>query len=148
MNSLPENVNYGNPNEYPTNFPTVKNENKETLKKSDNKSSDTNTNDKIIAFLKTNVTTILTLAIAVAIGFGIKDFLNSMVMNVLQPSMLSLILMIDKNNYLPLTASLREKEIQIDISKFLGSLLVLKLIVGTTYLIYNYTNVLSPVKFI
>jgi len=149
MTSLPENINYGNPNANPASYQFYNNqvtENKEVPnnKNSDNKSKDTN--DKIFNFLNIETSTILTFAIAMAIGFGIKDFLNSMVMNILQPTVINLILIIDKNDYLPITSSLREKNIQIDISKFLGSLLVLKLIVGTTYLIYIYSNILNPLK--
>jgi len=152
MTSLPENINFGNPNAYPTNFPQLDtynqpSDNKSTNtegddKKQENKTSDTS--DKIANFLNIKSTTILTFAIAIAIGFGIKDLFNSMVTNVLQPSLFALILMLDKNDYLPITASLREKNLQIDISKLLGSILVLKLIVGFTYLMYIYSNILNP----
>jgi large-conductance mechanosensitive channel len=154
MSSLPENINFGNPNAYPTNFPQLDTFNQIPDNKSnkiegddnklENKTSDTS--HKITNFLNIKSTTILTFAIAIAIGFGIKDLLNAMVMNILQPSLVALILMLDKNDYLPITASLREKNLQIDISKFLGSLLVLKLIVGSTYLMYIYSNILNPLK--
>jgi hypothetical protein len=160
MSSLPENINFGDPNAHPNNFPPFGYPNQPTesidqknISDNDNKNKNTSQestelNDKIINFLKIKTTTILTFAIAVAIGFGIKDFINSMVINILQPSLVTLILTLDKNDYLPITASLREKNLQIDISKFLGSLLVLKLVVGSSYLMYVYTNILSPLKII
>jgi hypothetical protein len=154
MSSLPENINFGNPNAQPTNFPSFDNLNMQTNstneknKESTEKSKELN--DKIINFLNLKTISILTIAIAIAIGLGIKDFINSFVMSVLQPSLMLLIMTIDKNDYLPFTSSLREKNPQanLDISKLLGSLLVLKLIVGTTYLFYVYTNILSPLKLI
>jgi large-conductance mechanosensitive channel len=149
MSSLPENINFGNPNANPASYQFYSNqttENKDIPSKKNNDIKSQETTDKILNFLNIQTSTILTFAIAMAIGFGIKDFLNSMVMNVLQPSIINLILTIDKNDYLPITSSLREKNPQIEMSKFLGSLLVLKLIVGITYLIYIYSNILNPLK--
>lgn len=155
MSSLPENVNFGNPNASPTNFPYFDSQPQNSNEKNIPQNNDKNkseksgdSNDKIISFLNKNTITILTISIAVAIGLGIKDFINSFVINVLQPSLMLLIMTIDKNDYLPITKTLREKnpEANIDISKLLGSLLVLKLIVGSTYLMYIYTNILSPLK--
>ena len=154
MSSLPENINFGNPNASPTNFPNFDSQNQYneqniTQNNDKNKSEKSgDLNDKIISFLNKNTITILTISIAVAIGLGIKDFINSFVMNVLQPSLMLLLMSIDKNDYLSITRTLREKnpETNIDISKLLGSLLVVKLIVGLTYLLYIYTNILSPVK--
>lgn len=158
MSSLPENINFGNPNASPTSYGvpnfqysseqtqyvneknTTENDDKNKTVKSDD------FNDKIINFLNYKAITILSIAIAIAIGLGIKDFINSFVMNVLQPSLMILIMTFDKNDYLPMTSSLREKNPQIDIAKLLGSLLVLKLIILSTYLFFIYTNILTPLK--
>lgn len=153
MSSLPENINYGNPNEHPASFQfytNEKNDAKDDIESNNDKKDDKNSdlNQRIMNFLNFKVTSILTFAFAVAIGFGIKDFINAAVMNVLQPILFSIVLALDKNDYLPITASLREKNVQIDISKFMGSLLVLKLVVGFTYFMYVYTNILSPLKFV
>jgi hypothetical protein len=153
MSSLPENINYGNPNAHPASFQFYSNEkteSKDDIESNNDKKDDKNSdlNQRIMNFLNLKATSILTFAIAVAIGFGIKDFINAAVMNVLQPILFSIVLALDKNDYLPITASLREKNVQIDISKFMGSLLVLKLVVGFTYFMYVYTNILSPLKFI
>lgn len=156
MESHPANVNFGNPNASPTNFlyfdsqTQNKNEKNECQNNDKNCIKPTSLNDKIISFLNKNTITILTIAIAVAIGLGIRDLINSLVMNVLQPSLMVLIMTIDKNDFLPITKTLRDKnpEANIDISKLLGSVLALKLIVGTTYLMYIYMNIFSPVKII
>lgn len=152
MSLLPENINFGNPNSSPTNFPYFdsqpQNNNQKNDPQNNNKKSEKSgdLNDKIIFFLNKNAITILTIGIAVAIGLGIKDFINSFVMNLLQPLAMLLIMAIDKNDYLPITKTLREKnpEENINISKLLGSLFVLKLIVVSTYLMYIYTNILGP----
>jgi len=48
---------------------------------------------------------------------------------------------VDSNNYLPITQSLREKQVTIDVAKFLGNLLVLKLVIGSMYFVYKYSNI-------
>jgi len=98
MSSLPENVNYGNPNARPTNFPFYPNEKSNDIqeptqdnssKNSDSKSQ--NSSDKIMNFLNLKATTILTFAFAVAIGFGVKDFIYSIVNNFLQSNILQVL---------------------------------------------------------
>jgi hypothetical protein len=153
MSSFPENINYGNPNSHPASvqfFSNEKIESKDDIESNDKKKEDNNSdlNQKIMNFLNLKTTTILTFAFAVAIGFGIKDFINAVVLNILQPVLFSIILALDKNDYLPITAALREKNIPIDISKMMGALLVLKLVIGFTYFMYVYTNILSPLRLI
>lgn len=154
MSSMPESVRFGDPNAYPTNFPQLYNNeqngqsNEKQNGEKQTKDSSSEKTDQINGFLNKKATTILTFAIAVAIGLGIKDFLNSIVMSVLQPLVITIILTLDKNDYLPMTASLREKNVQVDISKFLGSLLVLKLVIGFTYLMYIYSGIFDPLKLI
>lgn len=96
---------------------------------------------EICKFLNIKVTTILTFSIAIAIGFALKDFMNGLVINILQPSIMSIIMYVDSNNYLPITQSLREKQVTIDVAKFLGNLLVLKLVIGSMYFVYKYSNI-------
>jgi len=100
------------------------------------------TKTELFTFLNTNANTILTLGIAVAIGFALKDFMNALVLNILQPSIMLIIMFIDKNNYLPITQSLRDKNISVDPAKFLGNMLVLKLVIGSMFFIYKYSNIL------
>jgi len=148
MNFSPGNVTFGNPNENPTSFmeKAEPQETPATQEKNTNETKETSSNEKkinkVYEFLNTKVTTILTFAIAIAIGYAIKDFMNSFVMYVFQPIMMLLIMAIDKNNYLPITEGLREKNIAIDLPKFLGSMLILKLVIASMYLANKYSNVI------
>lgn len=108
----------------------------------ENDSSVKPTHTELFNFLNTKSNTILTVGIAVAIGFALKDFMNALVINILQPSLMLFIMYIDTKNNLPITQSLRDKTVSIDIARFLGNMLVLKLVIGTMYFIYKYSNIL------
>jgi len=151
MSSMPENVNYGDPNAYPTNFFTEaameqqKTEqiasqfNQVQSQQSQQNKSDTKIDkDHIFTFLNSKTTTILTVATAVAIGFTLNNLMTSLVHNVIQPMLFSIIITLDKNDYLPITAGLREKNLPLDFSKFLGSILIFKLVVIFMYFMNKY----------
>jgi len=148
----PANVYFGNPNDNPTTFPAElpkeiqpqqpqQIQPPQTQEKKDKSSSGINV-DEVFKFLNKNANTILSVSIAIAIGIAFKDFMNSLVIYILQPSIMLLIMTIDKNNYLPITQTLREKNISIDIPKFLGSTLILKLVIGSMFLVNKYTSIL------
>ena len=149
----PANVYFGNPNDNPTTFPAELPKEtqpqqpqqiqpqQQTQEKKDKSSSGISV-DEVFKFLNKNANTILSVSIAIAIGIAFKDFMNSLVIYILQPSIMLLIMAIDKNNYLPITQSLREKNISIDIPKFLGSTLILKLVIGSMFLVNKYTSIL------
>ena len=149
----PANVYFGNPNDNPTTFPAEipkeqqlqpepqQQPQQQTQEKKD-KSSSGNTVGEVFKFLNKNVNTILSVSIAIAIGIAFKDFINSLVIYILQPITMLLIMAIDKNNYLPITQSLREKNISIDLPKFLGSTLILKLVIGSMFLVHKYNSIL------
>ena len=151
MSSMPENVNYGDPNAYPTNFfaeaameqqQTEQNISQMNQVKSQqsqqNKSNTSIDKDHIFNFLNIKATTILTVATAVAIGFTLNNLMTSLVHNVIQPILFSIIIALDKNDYLPITAGLREKNLPLDFSKFLGSILIVKLVVIFMYFMNKY----------
>ena len=147
----PANVYFGNPNDNQTTFPAElpkeqqqqpQHQPQEQTQEQKDKSSSGNTLDEVFKFLNKNANTILTVSIAIAIGIAFKDFMNSLVIYILQPSIMLLIMAIDKNNYLPITESLREKNISIDIPKFLGSTLILKLVIGSMFLVHKYSSIL------
>jgi large-conductance mechanosensitive channel len=148
----PANVYFGNPNDNPTTFPAELPKEtqpqqpqqiypQQTQEKKDKSTSGISINE-VFKFLNKNANTILTFSIAIAIGFAFKDFINALVIYILQPSVMLLIMAIDKNNYLPITESLREKNISIDIPKFLGNMLILKLVIGSMFLVNKYSAVL------
>ena len=147
----PANVYFGNPNDNPTTFPAElpkeqqqqpQHQPQEQTQEQKDKSSSGNTLDEVFKFLNKNANTILTVSIAIAIGIAFKDFMNSLVIYILQPSIMLLIMAIDKNNYLPITESLREKNISLDFPKFLGNMIILKLVIGSMFLVNKYTSIL------
>ena len=140
----PSNISFNNPNDSPMDYPAsvpAEQPITETKKANENKSGKPDTSE-VFTFLNTNTTTILTFSMAVAIGFALKDFMNAFVHNILQPSLMMIIMYFDSNNYLPITQSLRNKEVSIDVAKFLGNMLVLKLVIGSMYFIYKYSSTL------
>jgi large-conductance mechanosensitive channel len=152
MSSMPENVNYGDPNAYPTNFFTeaaMEQQKTEQNTKKNNQQSDQidqkNTTEKYslnkdntFKFLNIKATTILTVATAVAIGFTLNNLITSLVHNVIQPILFKIIVYIDKNDFLPITAGLREKNLPLDFSKFFGSMLIVKLVIILMYFMNKY----------
>jgi large-conductance mechanosensitive channel len=145
----PANVYFGNPNDNPTTFPAeLPKETQpqqiqppQTQEKKEKSTSGISV-DEVFKFLNKNANTILSVSIAIAIGMAFKDFMNSLVIYILQPSIMLLIMTIDKNNYLPITQSLRERNISIDIPKFLGSTIILKLVIVSMFLVNKYTSIL------
>jgi hypothetical protein len=152
MSSMPANVNYGDPNAYPTNFFTeaaMEQQKTEQNAKKNNQQSDQidqkNTTekyslnkDKVFNFLNIKATTILTVATAVAIGFTLNNLITSLVHNVIQPIIFNIIMTLDKNDFLPITAGLREKNLPLDFSKFFGSMLIVKLVIILMYFMNKY----------
>jgi len=153
MSSMPENVNYGDPNAYPTNFfaeaameqqKTEQNASQinqpqgQQTQQNKNKTDTSINKDTIFSFLNVKAITILTVATAVAIGFTLNNLISSLVHNVIQPIIFKIIVSIDKNDYLPITAGLREKNLPLDFSKFFGSLLIVKLVVIFMYFMNKY----------
>lgn len=141
----PANISFDNPNDSPATYPaSVPSQQQQVTEKKEANSSALSKPDtsEMFNFLNTNANTILTFSMAVAIGLALKDFMNALVHNILQPSLLSMIMYFDPNNYLPITQGLREKGVSIDVVKFLGNMLVSKLVIGGVYFIYKYSQVL------
>jgi hypothetical protein len=153
MSSMPENVNYGDPNAYPTNFfaeaameqqkieqnaSQINQVQSQQIQQNKNKTDTRIDKDHILSFLNIKATTILTVATAVAIGFTLNNLMSSLVHNVIQPILFNIIVTLDKNDFLPITAGLREKNLPLDFSKFLGSILIVKLVVIFMYFMNRY----------
>jgi len=141
----PANISFENPNDtqmdYPTSVPKEQTQTKEQTNSNRINIDKPNTSEAF-KFLNMNANTILTFAIAVAIGFALKDFMNSLVYNIIQPLLMKTIMYFDSNNVLPITQGLREKGVSIDVSKFLGNILVIKLVIGSMYILYTYADYL------
>jgi len=150
---MPENVNFGTPNVNPTNFfleaemeqqktdqNSSQNQTQSTESKQSFKEKYNLNKENMLSFLNHKTTNILTFATAVAIGLTFKDLINSFVFNIFQPILMTLIITIDKNNYLSITNIIREKNPQIDIGKLLGSILVVKFVVILMYFINKHSH--------
>ena len=146
---MPENVNYGDPNAYPTNFfaeaAMDQQKTDQNAKQANQQANQKNTTekytldkDKVFNFLNIKATTILTVATAVAIGFTLNNLISSLVHNVIQPIIFNIIMTLDKNDFLPITAGLREKNLPLDFSKFFGSILIVKLVIILMYFMNKY----------
>ena len=155
---MPENVNYGDPNAYPTNFfteaameqqkteqnvsqinqPQGQPQCQPQTQQNKNKTDISINKDNIFSFLNIKAITILTVATAVAIGLTLNNLISSLVHNVIQPIIFKIITTLDKNDYLPITAGLREKNLPLDFSKFFGSLLIVKLVIILMYFMNKY----------
>ena len=151
---MPANVNYGDPNAYPTNFfaeaameqqKTEQNASQINQpqpqpqpQQNKNKTDISINKDTIFSFLNIKAITILTVATAVAIGFTLNNLISSLVHNVIQPIIFKIITTIDKNDFLPITAGLREKNLPLDFSKFFGSLLIVKLVIILMFFMNKY----------
>jgi large-conductance mechanosensitive channel len=96
--------------------------------------------ENLFTFLNTKPTTILAFATAFAVGFALKDFVGAFVQSIFQPLLMNIIMFVDSNNYLPITNLIREKNPQIDIAKFLGSVLTVKIVIILLYLMNKYEN--------
>ena len=151
---MPANVNYGDPNAYPTNFfaeaameqqKTEQNASQINQpqpqpqpQQNKNKTDISINKDTIFSFLNIKAITILTVATAVAIGFTLNNLISSLVHNAIQPIIFKIITTIDKNDFLPITAGLREKNLPLDFSKFFGSLLIVKLVIILMFFMNKY----------
>ena len=141
----PANISFENPTDTPIDYPTsVPKEQPQTQEQTNSNriNIDKPNTSEVFKFLNMNADSILKFAIAVAIGFALKDFMNSFVYNILQPSLMKIIMYFDANNILPITQGLREKGVTIDVSKFLGNMLVIKLVIGSMYILYTYAEYL------
>ena len=146
----PANISFENPDDtqmdYPTSVPKEQTQEQTQTKEQQSNSNRINIDkpntSEAFKFLNMNANTILTFAIAVAIGFALKDFMNSLVYNIIQPLLMKTIMYFDSNNVLPITQGLREKGVTIDVSKFLGNILVIKLVIGSMYILYTYADYL------
>ena len=141
----PANISFENPTDTQIDYPTsVPKEQPKTQEQpnSNRINIDKPNTSEVFKFLNMNANSILKFAMAVAIGFALKDFMNAFVYNILQPFLMKMIMYFDANNILPITQGLREKGVTIDVSKFLGNMLVIKLVIVSMYILYTYAEYL------
>jgi large-conductance mechanosensitive channel len=134
----PANVNFGDPNTNPSNpvgttalnipqmptqqQPTQQKKNLGNFQKYDN-------------FLNTKTGTILAAAIGMAIGFAFKDFVSSIVTNVLQPLIIMILSVTHINNFYDFTLFISPQNTALNISSFFSSLFTFLFTIVTVYYI-------------
>jgi large-conductance mechanosensitive channel len=139
----PANISFENPNDTQIDYPaSVPKEQPQAKKENNRMNFEKPDTGEVFKFLNMDAKTILTFAMAVAIGLALKDLMNSLVYNIIQPSLMAIIMYLDSNNVLPITQGIRDKGVSIDVSKFLGNILVIKLVIGSMYILYNYAEYL------
>ena len=132
------NVNFGDPNTNPSNpvgttalnipqmptqqQPTQQKKNLGNFQKYDN-------------FLNTKTGTILAASIGMAIGFAFKDFVSSIVTNVLQPLIIMILSVTHINNFYDLTLFISPQKTALNISSFFSSLFTFLFTIVTVYYI-------------
>jgi len=138
------NVNFGDPNAYPTNpngtravnnMPEPSTQNH--MQPSQNKNN-ISYFQKILFFLNSKTGTVLTSAMGMAIGFAFKDFIGAIVINVLQPIVVMIITMTHLNSFYDFTVFISPEKNALNVSTFISSLFTFIFTVVTIY----YVNIM------
>lgn len=133
----PANVTFGTPNVSPNNFfnQHTQQQEQQTYTKSNNNNKSVPFSKKIIDFLNSNATTLLTTAFGISIGFAFKDFVSSIVINLLQPLIIKLIILLDVNNFYDLSSLTSPQNNLLHMSVLLSTFLTFISIVIIVYYI-------------
>ena len=95
---------------------------------------------KINAFLMSNTNTILATAIGMSIGFSFKDLISSIISNIIQPTIIKLLYLIDKNNYYNLDDLITTDNKTINFPKFSSDFFTFILVVISVYYVSKYVT--------
>ena len=144
------NVNFGNPNEpvsnpYGTqalNIPQVYTESTQPQQQSTQQQQKSNLQliNKIKIFFNSKTGTILSTAIGMAIGFAFKDFIASIVANILQPLVIRILSLSSLNNYYDFSGFITQEHNILDVSKFFSALFTFIFTVITVYYISKFIS--------
>ena len=96
---------------------------------------------KMIHFLNVKTGTILLTAVSMSIGFALKDFIQSFVSNILQPSVIFFINTSYINKIFNFSNMVSRENNELKIIQFISSAFTLFFIVIAVYLVYNAANV-------
>ena len=136
------NVNFGNPNEYPSNpagtqalsIPQIPTAN-QTVKEDTQQKTNNSFFKNIHNFLNVKTGTILTAALGMAIGFAFKDFISSIVINILHPLIVLFLSITHLNNLYDLSRFISPERNVLNVSLFFSSLFSFGFVVITAYYI-------------
>jgi large-conductance mechanosensitive channel len=136
------NVNFGDPNAYPSNpvgtqalsipqMPTAQQPVQQAVQNNSNKSFA----QKLSFFLNSKTTTILAIAIGLAIGLAFKELVSSIVTNVLQPLIIMFLSMTQLNNMYDFTLFISPEKNTLNVITFISTLFSFGFVVIATYYI-------------
>jgi large-conductance mechanosensitive channel len=145
------NVNFGNPNEPPSNpygtqalnIPQQQTQQTQQTQQQTQKPQQKSNFDffyKIQTFLNGNTGTVLSTAIGMAIGFSFKDFITSSVTHILEPLIIKMLSLTPLNNYYNLAAYITQENTMLDIKKFFSALFAFIFTVITVYYISKFIS--------
>jgi large-conductance mechanosensitive channel len=147
------NVNFGNPNEPPSNpygtqalnIPQVQEQQQQSMQPQTQQSTqqqkaNTSFFNKIKIFLNSKTGTILSTAIGMAIGFAFKDLISSIVTNILQPLVIKILSLSSLNNYYDFSIFITQEHNILDISKFFSAIFTFVFTVITVYYLSNFIS--------
>ena len=134
----PANVNFGDPNTNPSNpvgttalnIPQMPTQQQPTQQK-----KKLGNFQKYDNFLNTKTGTILAASIGMAIGFAFKDFVSSIVTNVLQPLVIMFLTITHLNNVYDFSLFISPEKNALNVSTFINSLFSFGFVVIATYYI-------------
>ena len=100
-----------------------------------------NFNDKVLSIFNDKTGTILSTAIGMAIGFSFKDFITSVVSNILQPVIIIILSYSPVlNNYLNLSSYMSKQNKGLNIHTFISNLVSFILTIIAVYYINMYIS--------
>ena len=139
----PSNVNFGDPNIAPRNpageqalsMPQLPTQQQTIYQEPGQKKTNTTYLQKYSNFFNLKTGTILTAAIGMAIGFAFKDLISSIIINVLQPLIITILTLTHMNNLYDFGSFISPEKNVVNISTFISSLLTFVFTVITVYYI-------------
>ena len=147
------NVNFGNPNEPPSNpygtqalnmpvYAEQQQPQQSTQPQQTTQQQKANPSffNKIQSFLNSKTGTVLSTAIGMAIGFAFKDFIASIVTNILQPLVIKILSLTSLNNYYNFSMFITQENNILDISKFFSTMFTFIFTVITVYYISKFIS--------
>jgi large-conductance mechanosensitive channel len=136
--SDPANVTFGTPNASPSNFFSQQSQQENSTGQVKNNKPIKTFSTKIFEFLNSKTGTLLKGAIGMAIGFAFKDFVASIITNLLQPLIIQLILMTNLNTLFGMQPLIESQNNTIHIVAFINSLFTFVTVVITVYYLNFY----------
>jgi len=145
------NVNFGNPNEPPSNpygtqalnmpvYAEQQQQSTQPQQSSQQQKANPSFFNKIQIFFNSKTGTILSTAIGMAIGFAFKDLIASIVTNILQPLVIKILSLTSLNNYYNFSIFITQEHNILDISKFFSAIFTFVFTIITVYYISKFIS--------